>query len=97
MAKTNPGWKRKVENVLVVHGKADTTPTPVIMFSERDISKWVAIKGVIELETTFRECSHARIIPMLYTIFNVDASYNIIIGRLALDKLGVVAPPSTYA
>ncbi|RDX95028.1 hypothetical protein CR513_22501, partial [Mucuna pruriens] len=49
----------------------------------------VTIKGVIELETMFGERDHAHTIPMLYTIIDVDASYNIIMGRSALNKLGV--------
>ncbi|RDX72541.1 hypothetical protein CR513_47966, partial [Mucuna pruriens] len=50
----------------------------------------VTIKSVIELETTFGERTNARTIPLLYTVVNVDASYNIIMGRLALNKLGVI-------
>ncbi|RDY12652.1 hypothetical protein CR513_02516, partial [Mucuna pruriens] len=122
MAETNPSRKRKVGNILAIHEKVDTTPTPVITFSERDMRyepprqdepmaklglqladleacsrklygfavEQVMIKGVIELETTFRECSHARTIPVLYTVVDVDASYNIIMGRSTLNKLGVV-------
>ncbi|RDY01912.1 hypothetical protein CR513_14696, partial [Mucuna pruriens] len=152
MVGMNLGRKRKSYNVLVVHGKANTTPTSMITFNERDmryepprqdepmvilvvtaeykvervlidqgssanILYWsnykrlglqpanleacsgklygfageqVTIKGVIELETTFGERGHARTIPMLYTIIDVDASYNIIMGRPTLNKLGGV-------
>ncbi|RDX64164.1 hypothetical protein CR513_57311, partial [Mucuna pruriens] len=57
-------------------------------------SEQVEIKGAVELETTFGEGNHARIIPVLYTIVDIESSYNIIIGRPALNKLGVVV--STY-
>ncbi|RDX86547.1 hypothetical protein CR513_32110, partial [Mucuna pruriens] len=50
----------------------------------------VTIKGVIELETTFEERMHTRTISVLYTIVNVDASYNIIMGKPTLNKLGAV-------
>ncbi|RDX72674.1 hypothetical protein CR513_47800, partial [Mucuna pruriens] len=50
----------------------------------------VTIKGVIELETTFGERGHARTILVLYTIVDVDPSYNIIMGRPTVNKLGVV-------
>ncbi|RDX94357.1 hypothetical protein CR513_23277, partial [Mucuna pruriens] len=54
------------------------------------IGKHVMIKGIIELETTFGERSHTCTIPILYTMVDVDASYNIIIGRPTLNKLGAV-------
>ncbi|RDX71730.1 hypothetical protein CR513_48870, partial [Mucuna pruriens] len=112
-----------------MRGKVDTSPTPVITFSERDMkykpprqdepmvisvvtTKYkverptdleacsrklygfagtkVTIKGVIELETMFGERNHAHTIPVLYTVVDVDASYNIIMGRPTLNKLGVV-------
>ncbi|RDX65635.1 hypothetical protein CR513_55696, partial [Mucuna pruriens] len=56
----------------------------------RFIDEQVMIKGVVELETTFGECSHACSIPVLYTVVDVEASYNIIIGRPALNKLRAV-------
>ncbi|RDX67052.1 hypothetical protein CR513_54114, partial [Mucuna pruriens] len=51
---------------------------------------FVTIKGVIELETKFGKRSHTRIIQVLYTVVDVEASYNIIMGRPALNKLGVI-------
>ncbi|RDX76106.1 hypothetical protein CR513_43942, partial [Mucuna pruriens] len=45
---------------------------------------------VIELETTFETGSHAQSIPVLYTMVDTWDSYNVIMGRLALNKLGVV-------
>ncbi|RDX98921.1 hypothetical protein CR513_18110, partial [Mucuna pruriens] len=36
------------------------------------------------------ERSYVRIIPVLYTVVDVEASYNVIIGRPVLNKLGAV-------
>ncbi|RDX62672.1 hypothetical protein CR513_58973, partial [Mucuna pruriens] len=52
------------------------------------------IKGTIELETIFREDSGVRRIPVLYTVVDVGASYNIILGRPTLNRLGAIV--STY-
>ncbi|RDX83205.1 hypothetical protein CR513_35907, partial [Mucuna pruriens] len=57
-------------------------------------SEQVPIKGTIELEIVFKESSGVKCIPVLYTVVDVEASYNIIMGRLALNKLGLVV--STY-
>ncbi|RDY02621.1 hypothetical protein CR513_13891, partial [Mucuna pruriens] len=54
----------------------------------------VEIRGGIELETTFGERSYAHTIPVLCTIVDVEASYNVIMERPALNKLGTVV--STY-
>ncbi|RDX76256.1 hypothetical protein CR513_43772, partial [Mucuna pruriens] len=54
------------------------------------VGEQVTIKGVIELETTFRERTHAHTIPVLYTVVEVDASYNIIMGRPTFNKLGAM-------
>ncbi|RDY07703.1 hypothetical protein CR513_08149, partial [Mucuna pruriens] len=53
----------------------------------------VPIKGTIELETVFRE-DIKRTIPVVYTIVDAMSSYNIIMGRPALNRLG--AAMSTY-
>ncbi|RDY08264.1 hypothetical protein CR513_07523, partial [Mucuna pruriens] len=45
---------------------------------------------MVELETSFGERSGVRTIPILYTIVDAPASYNVIIGRPALNRLGVV-------
>ncbi|RDY06590.1 hypothetical protein CR513_09399, partial [Mucuna pruriens] len=48
----------------------------------------VPIKGTVELETTFEEDRNgARTIPVLYTVVDAEASYNIIIGRPTLNRL----------
>ncbi|RDY12366.1 hypothetical protein CR513_02858, partial [Mucuna pruriens] len=54
----------------------------------------VEIRGEIELETTFGEGNHTRTISILYTIVDVEASYNIIMGQPMLNKLDAVV--STY-
>ncbi|RDX87306.1 hypothetical protein CR513_31240, partial [Mucuna pruriens] len=46
--------------------------------------------GTIELETSFGEQSASRTIPILYMVVDAPASYNIIVGRLALNRLGAV-------
>ncbi|RDX76123.1 hypothetical protein CR513_43917, partial [Mucuna pruriens] len=50
----------------------------------------VPVKGVIELENVFGESSSIRCIPVLYTVVDVDASYNIIMGRPTLNRPGVI-------
>ncbi|RDX68078.1 hypothetical protein CR513_52973, partial [Mucuna pruriens] len=54
----------------------------------------VLIKGTVEIETTFGEGSNARRIPVVYTVIEAEASYNIIMGRPALNRLKAVV--STY-
>ncbi|RDX79754.1 hypothetical protein CR513_39796, partial [Mucuna pruriens] len=54
----------------------------------------VLIKGTIELETIFGERSRVRVILVLYTVVDAVSSYNIIMGRPALNRLGTVI--STY-
>ncbi|RDY05628.1 hypothetical protein CR513_10503, partial [Mucuna pruriens] len=54
----------------------------------------VPIKGTVELETVFGECSWVRAIPILYTVVDAESSYNIIMGRPVLNRLGAVI--STY-
>ncbi|RDX60996.1 hypothetical protein CR513_60819, partial [Mucuna pruriens] len=44
------------------------------------------IKGVIELEIVFRENSDTKNILVLYTIVDVEASYNIIIGAVVSTR-----------
>ncbi|RDX81361.1 hypothetical protein CR513_37971, partial [Mucuna pruriens] len=54
----------------------------------------VPIKGTIELDTVFGEGGNAKMIPVLYTVIEVEASYNIIMGRPALNRLKAIV--STY-
>ncbi|RDY00425.1 hypothetical protein CR513_16388, partial [Mucuna pruriens] len=87
---------------MVVSERVDQEPPPVISFNEKDMryglprhnEPMVEIRGGIKLETTFGECNYARTIPVLYTVVDVEALYNLIIGRLVLNKLGAVV--STY-
>ncbi|RDX93903.1 hypothetical protein CR513_23770, partial [Mucuna pruriens] len=58
------------------------------------VGEQVEIRGGIKLETMFGERSYAHTIPVLYTVVDVEASYNVIIGRPALNKLGAIV--STY-
>ncbi|RDY00614.1 hypothetical protein CR513_16179, partial [Mucuna pruriens] len=50
----------------------------------------VPIKGTIELETTFDNKARDKTILVLYTIIDVEASYNIIMGRPALNQLEAI-------
>ncbi|RDX73390.1 Retrovirus-related Pol polyprotein, partial [Mucuna pruriens] len=54
----------------------------------------VPIKGTVELSTIFGEGATAKTIPVMYTVINAEASYNIIVGRPALNRLGAIV--STY-
>ncbi|RDY04220.1 hypothetical protein CR513_12093, partial [Mucuna pruriens] len=54
----------------------------------------VPIKGTVELDTIFGEGDNARMIPVLYTLIEVEASYNIIMARPALNRLKAIV--STY-
>ncbi|RDY04867.1 hypothetical protein CR513_11356, partial [Mucuna pruriens] len=54
----------------------------------------VPIKGIVEIETTFSEGSNTRRIPVVYTVIEAKASYNIIMGRPALNRMKAVV--STY-
>ncbi|RDY02345.1 hypothetical protein CR513_14208, partial [Mucuna pruriens] len=54
----------------------------------------VPIRGTVELDTIFGEGSNVRMIPVLYTVVEAEASYNIIMGQLALNRLKVIV--STY-
>ncbi|RDX92425.1 hypothetical protein CR513_25442, partial [Mucuna pruriens] len=54
----------------------------------------VPIKGIVELDTIFGEGGNAKMIPVLYTVIEVEASYNIIMGRPALNRLKAIV--STY-
>ncbi|RDX88253.1 hypothetical protein CR513_30175, partial [Mucuna pruriens] len=49
--------------------------------------EFVPIRGTVELETSFGEQSGIKAIPVLYTIMDAPASYNIIIGRPTLNRL----------
>ncbi|RDX94835.1 hypothetical protein CR513_22724, partial [Mucuna pruriens] len=50
----------------------------------------VEIKGTIEIEMVFGGGAHAHSVSVTYTVVNAYASYNIIIGRPALNKLSAM-------
>ncbi|RDX84456.1 hypothetical protein CR513_34490, partial [Mucuna pruriens] len=54
----------------------------------------VPIRGTMELGTIFGEGANAKMIPVLYTVIEAEASYNIIMGRPALNQLKAIV--STY-
>ncbi|RDX88951.1 hypothetical protein CR513_29382, partial [Mucuna pruriens] len=56
--------------------------------------KRVPIRGTVELDTVVGEGSNVRMIPVLYTVIEVEASYNIIMGWSALNQLKAIV--STY-
>ncbi|RDY06982.1 Retrovirus-related Pol polyprotein from transposon 17.6, partial [Mucuna pruriens] len=56
--------------------------------------RFVEIRGAVELETTFGKGKHTQTILILYMVVDVEASYNIIMGRSTLNKLGTIV--STY-
>ncbi|RDX65933.1 Retrovirus-related Pol polyprotein from transposon 17.6, partial [Mucuna pruriens] len=50
----------------------------------------VPILGTVELETCLGERPVARTLPILYIVVDAPASYNIIVGRPALNRLGAI-------
>ncbi|RDY09049.1 hypothetical protein CR513_06652, partial [Mucuna pruriens] len=54
------------------------------------IGEHVPIRGTVEIETTFGDRNGTRTIPVVYTVVDIEASYNIIMGLLALNKLEAV-------
>ncbi|RDX80344.1 Retrovirus-related Pol polyprotein from transposon 17.6, partial [Mucuna pruriens] len=54
----------------------------------------VPIRGTVELDTVFGEGANAKMIPILYTVIEAEASYNIIMGWPALNRLKAIV--STY-
>ena len=53
----------------------------------------VEVRGYIELRTTFTDGTGARTKKIKYLVVNAPSAYNILLGRLTLNRLGVV--PST--
>ncbi|RDX75749.1 hypothetical protein CR513_44343, partial [Mucuna pruriens] len=51
------------------------------------VGEQVKIRGAVKLETTFGEGNHAQTISILYTVVDVEASYNIIMGRPTLKMV----------
>ncbi|RDX74230.1 hypothetical protein CR513_46052, partial [Mucuna pruriens] len=97
----------KVERVLIDQGSSanilyGSTCRKLGLFDLKETSgclygfsgEKVPIKGTVEIETTFGEGSSTRRIQVLYIVIEAEASYNIIIGRPALNQLRAVV--STY-
>ncbi|RDX96125.1 hypothetical protein CR513_21255, partial [Mucuna pruriens] len=93
----------KIERVLIDQGSSANILywTTAQKLGVRDLTKCegvlygfagerVPIKGTVEIETTFGDKNGARTIPVTYTVVDSEASYNIIMGRSALNRLGAV-------
>ncbi|XP_027902747.1 uncharacterized protein LOC114162932 [Vigna unguiculata] len=50
----------------------------------------VEVKGYVDLRTTFRDKEDAKTIFIRYIGFNAPSSYNLLLGRPSLNKLGAV-------
>jgi len=53
----------------------------------------VEVKGYIELRTTFTDGAASRTEKIRYLVVNAPSTYNILLGRPTLNRIGVV--PST--
>ncbi|RDX98499.1 Retrovirus-related Pol polyprotein from transposon 17.6, partial [Mucuna pruriens] len=97
----------KVERVLVDQGSSanilyGSTYMKLGLLDLKKVSSYlygfsgerVPIQGTVEIETTFGEGNNTRKILVVYTVVEAEASYNIIIGRPALNRLKAVV--STY-
>jgi len=51
----------------------------------------VDVRGHVELRTTFTDDTSSHTINIKYLVVNAPSAYNILLGRLALNKLGAVA------
>ncbi|XP_027910365.1 uncharacterized protein LOC114169424 [Vigna unguiculata] len=50
----------------------------------------VEVKGYVDLRTTFRDKEDAKTIFIRYIVVNAPSSYNLLLGRPSLNKLGAV-------
>ena len=48
------------------------------------------VKGCVDLRTTFREKEDAKTIFICYIVVNAPSSYNMLLGRPSINKLGAV-------
>ncbi|RDX98109.1 hypothetical protein CR513_19022, partial [Mucuna pruriens] len=76
----------KVEWVLIDQGSSAN----ILYWLYGFASEQVMINGVIKLKTLFGEPGHACSISVLYTVVDVEVTYNIVMGRPTLNKLGGV-------
>ena len=51
----------------------------------------VEVRGYVELRTTFFDESAAMTITIKYIVVNASSAYNLLLGRLSLNRLGAVA------
>jgi len=51
----------------------------------------VEVHGHIELRTTFTDGTTSRTSKIKYLVVNAPSTYNILLGRLALNKVGAIA------
>ncbi|RDY06096.1 hypothetical protein CR513_09967, partial [Mucuna pruriens] len=79
-------YRSTLERMQLPVGLVQTCPRSLYGFT----GKRVPILETVELETCFRERSVNKTIPVLYTVVDAPASYNIIIGRPALNNLGAI-------
>jgi len=51
----------------------------------------VEVRGHVELRTTITDGTTSRTVNIRYLVVNAPSAYNILLGRPALNRLGVVA------
>ena len=51
----------------------------------------VEVRGHIELRTTFIDGTTSRTVNIRYLIVNAPSSYNILLGRPALNRIGAIS------
>jgi len=51
----------------------------------------VEVRGYINLRTTFSDEEASRTIVIRYIVVNIPSTYNLLLGRPSINKLGVVA------
>ena len=51
----------------------------------------VEVRGHIKLRTTFTDCTTSRTANIRYLIVNAPSTYNILLGRPALNRIGAIA------
>ncbi|RDX95531.1 Retrovirus-related Pol polyprotein from transposon opus, partial [Mucuna pruriens] len=79
---------------LLVHSAEDAVADRLVVGVLRELVRFrrrmCPHQGTFELKTSFGERSDIRTILVLYTVVDAPASYNIIIGRLAINRLGAI-------
>jgi len=98
--------RRKVQRVLVDQGssadvmflstfnKLQFSPDllrPYIGCLYGFVGDQVEVRGYLELRTTFTDGTASRTESIRYLVVNTNSTYNILLGRLALNRLRAVA------